>query len=531
MQVSTVMDFITEEAPTSSLWALQQFQFIGNLRLFEAHCRSSTIRLMAVSDGSFKDLHGTASWRISIPSSDDYFLCSAISPGSPESQSAYRSELTGLYGIAVTLWAIKCTYKCSIEAEIGCDGLSALSHFQYESDVINPSASHFDLISAIRWLLSEIGGTYRWRHIKGHQDDDENALLDTWAHFNIQMDLEAKKHWSETHTINARERPNRIYGETGVLTINDVKVVVNLKQQLMTYLGSIKAVAHWEDRFNWGRGNGKKIHWEALGVAVQKERLSRRLWIAKFATGFFGSGRMMLRRNKWPHSNCPRCKVPDETAEHIIRCRNPDAMDKWSRHITELEPWLIANHTSSHIAKAICTKLLQWQQDPENCTAVNATLSQEVRSVFEAQDAIGWLCFMYGFWSLEWIGIQQAYLVSLQSKISVKRWSSAIIQKLWLIAWDMWDHRNQILHDKDHGQMVQELNDEVTLLYQGGYDALPRDAHSLFRPALQDVLDSSTANKKMWIARVRAAKARASRRRSIFAGERSIMRRWLHSST
>jgi hypothetical protein len=27
---------------------------------------------------------------------------------------------------------------------------------------------------------------------------------------------------------------------------------------------------------------------------------------------------------------------------------------------------------------------------------------------------------------------------------------TALIQKLWDVAWDMWDHRNRVLHDQEH---------------------------------------------------------------------------------
>jgi hypothetical protein len=32
------------------------------------------------------------------------------------------------------------------------------------------------------------------------------------------------------------------------------------------------------------------------------------------------------------------------------------------------------------------------------------------------------------------------------------RWLSALICKLWQVAWDMWEHRNGIFHDKERGQ-------------------------------------------------------------------------------
>lgn len=240
---------------------------------------------------------------------------------------------------------------------------------------------------------------------------------------------------------------------------------------------------------------------------------------------------MMFRWKKRADSNCPRCNTPDENSVHVLRCDHQEARSLWNRNMSALQPWLIANHTSPPMAKAICDKLNNWQQGLA-ASNVDPSLSDAIKKVLTAQDHFGWEFFIYGFWSIEWMGIQQLYLTSLQSKVTPRRWAAAIIRKLWAIAWDMWDHRNRMLHDKDQGLLVQTLHHDMTSLYHTGYRNLRSDIIPLFRRPLKELLALPLAAKQLWVGRVKSATrraARSSRTRSAYSGERSRMRTWLHS--
>jgi hypothetical protein len=145
----------------------------------------------AVSDGSYKKQHGTAGWRISFCDSDDYFLGCVVVPGHTSCQSAYHSE----YGIVVTVWAISSFYKNSFHIDIGCNGLAALNSIWNAPMDISPNVQHYDILSAIRFLMNQTTGTFQWRHIQGHQDDIQGQILDQWAQENVQMDTVAKDCW------------------------------------------------------------------------------------------------------------------------------------------------------------------------------------------------------------------------------------------------------------------------------------------------------------------------------------------------
>jgi hypothetical protein len=89
-----------------------------------------------------------------------------VAPGSFDDQSAYRSELTGIYGIAMTIRHLEKHYHFKGEVTIGCDGLSALYKASHDIDFSNPNEPQYDLITAIRQTRQASSSTWQWRHIR-----------------------------------------------------------------------------------------------------------------------------------------------------------------------------------------------------------------------------------------------------------------------------------------------------------------------------------------------------------------------------
>jgi hypothetical protein len=77
--------------------------------------------------------------------------------------------------------------------------------------------------------------------------------------------------------------------------------------------------------------------------------------------------------------------------------------------------------------------------------------------VLGSQTTIGWRRFFEGWISHEWTKAQQAHYTSIKSLCTGKRWAVALIKKLWDIAWDLWEHRNGILHESSNVVSQNEL--------------------------------------------------------------------------
>jgi hypothetical protein len=59
--------------------------------------------------------------------------------------------------------------------------------FSEEEDEANTDGSQFDLLSATRAAIKASSILWKFRHVKGHQDDILEANLDRWALLNIAM--------------------------------------------------------------------------------------------------------------------------------------------------------------------------------------------------------------------------------------------------------------------------------------------------------------------------------------------------------
>jgi hypothetical protein len=303
-----------------SNWILDNASFPDNI---EQELTTAQGNIKAVSDGSFKEKFGTAAWTVYI-SEHCVITGHCVAPGDPEDQSAYRSELTGLYGIAYTIWHLRNVYNITGRIEVGCDGLSALRQVEKTHDFINPNVPQYDLILATRTVICQSQCQWEWRHVKGHQDDTKTINeLDEWSQWNIRMDEAAKSCWQTTshNYINPCIR-----GEPWRIAINGKKITSNLRETLREACNMPTALSYWDRKQRFGTLDSREIDWEALGNAMQATP-NRQRWVSKTISGFCATGRMMKRPRERDTDACPRCGHP-ETVEHIWTCKQ-DTAELW----------------------------------------------------------------------------------------------------------------------------------------------------------------------------------------------------------
>ncbi len=98
---------------------------------------------IAVSDGSFKDMYGTAAW-LEYDTSSGRIIGKVISPGTGSDQSAYRSKLSGILAVMIMVKYL-CTYHNITEGsvELACDGLSALNKAFFQVSILHLEDPNF----------------------------------------------------------------------------------------------------------------------------------------------------------------------------------------------------------------------------------------------------------------------------------------------------------------------------------------------------------------------------------------------------
>jgi hypothetical protein len=203
----------------------------------------------------------------------------------------------------------------------------------------------------------------------------------------------------------------------------------------------------------------------------------------------------------------------NEDTTHILKCQDPRAKAQWKKSLETLDSWMKEQKTHPGIRAAVIGHLISWQEDGAEPTLIG----QQFFGLPEAianQNEIGWQAMIDGSPAQGWRAAQQQYYVYIKSKKTGLRWLSALIRKMWQVSWDMWEHRNGILHDKEKGQAALERAGQIRDEFDEGWEELDRDARLLFRPGVARVLKYQAAQQKAWIARIETARLRAAVRQT-----------------
>jgi hypothetical protein len=182
---TTFVDYL-KTLPNDAQWALMNINLTDDGLTIAEAIRDGTA--IGISVGSLKDGFGTASWVLEGSSPRHRIRGDNIVPGDTADQGSYRSELSGLYGITLGVYALCEFYKINQGAiEVGCDCITALERRFDEAQNSSISAQHFDVILAIRNIRARYPIRWKYRHVKGHQDDDHSIfwtdglfLISTW---------------------------------------------------------------------------------------------------------------------------------------------------------------------------------------------------------------------------------------------------------------------------------------------------------------------------------------------------------------
>ena len=534
------LDFERERTllPAADQWAIAQISLPdGGVGLARSIVQGSAI---AVSDGSFKDGRGTAGFILEDPDNpNDESRAIGVNtvPGSLEDHSAYRSEISGVSGIVSTTECICAAHGVTDGTiEVGLDGDQAMKAISGDW-LLSADHPDFDLLQDLRAKIARSPLTWKFRWIKGHQDATTLfSDLDRWGQLNVICDGLAKAFWNHC-ALTSAWLPNQTFGdENWSVWIEGKKLSYLNKQQLYAYTFSARTTAYWHRKHSLPPELITSIHWDACATAMSKLPFGKKRWLLKHATGFCGVGKMELRRGNQDHDECPRCRQSEDVV-HVLTCRGTGADLAFTTSLQKLDAHMRQIKTAPEIRQVVLKRIRHWRLHQHH-VPMTAAVPDEfgLRDAVSAQDAIGWYNFLLGRLSKKWSDVQARYLESIQSRSSGRRWTIAILEKIWDISWDMWEQRNGIAHDPSHHRrlaQLQEMQRRVQVIFSEGSEGLlPRDRR-LFSKGVERLTDGSETDMQQWItsillARERADSATADSAASLRA-QRAAFKRWFES--
>ena len=460
---------------------------------------------------------------------DENYTILNRTPGADTDVHSFRSELVGILANVLFIQSIVKTHDIHTgRVTVACDNESALWAC-FGDGPVKATDSSFDLIRVIRHAIKH--STIQWatQHVKGHQDKDKNALLDEWAHANIEADRLAGEYWDDKYGSGNRNRPTPgpMPGEGWRITIDRRPITTHVEQQLYEQMYRDRMVSYWERKQRLALGQSTKVEWEQYYGALQLTTKARRQWTQKHFCGFEGNNYMMHKWGQRSTDTCPNC-AEKETHRHVLQCQSDRATKAYRNTERNFETWL-KDTTSRDIRRAIMAHLDSYreQEGIEEPEDLDAAVAQASRN----QAALGHNAFAEGFLIKDWEQLQASYLTTTTSKRSPSRWVKELIKKLWNVSWDMWDSRNAEVHQKTQTRrdiIIEHLHTEIQTHLDIGQtnEFLPRLERTFFRTTVEEVTRQTEYQKRLWlhIAKryIERDNQRVARNRSI-----QIMREWL----
>jgi hypothetical protein len=129
----------------------------------------------------------------------------------------------------------------------------------------------------------------------------------------------------------------------------------------------------------------------------------------------------------------------------------------------------------------------------------------DLRLASRHQAEIGWNNFVLGRWSVKWGEAQQQRQYDrIGSKQTSKRWATAILHKLAMIRWDLWEFQNGIPHTPTSPLAVTKhifLNSLIGEDFTRGTDGMDKHYYYLFEGdnTLDNLQAADIITKQQWL--------------------------------
>ena len=521
--------------PPTCLWAVQHAQSDDHgLTVARAIAQGTAV---AVSDGSLRYTLGTSAFVIEGATPDHRVLGYNRVPGPVEEGDSHRCELAGLYAIVTT---VNCLCRLHSVTSgiitIACDNTGALKPTAIDY-LPHPRQKNLDLMQALWKSLQESPVAWKPVHVYGHQDRKVKDSHRRLASLNCQMDALAKQYWAYLFKrLPSLESPHLpIHNEGWTLWNGSAKITSPSRPILYGLIMDPVTQMWWVRHKRFPLEAKETIDWKACSEGMAALKPSRRRWITKHASANCGVGTTLVKWKYQDDHKCPRCNASEDTA-HVLRCQAEGANEVWSESMAKLTTYLVESRTHPDLQRALLENLTRWRRGLSPCDDFQES---EVKQTAQSQSLIGWKNLLEGLLSKQWRQVQQRHYNSLRCRKSAKRWIKGLFVRLHNLAWNQWDHRNDIKHRvrrTRQERMNHKLNQEICKLYQSGSQDLPPAERQHFRWSIVSLLQKPNGYKRHWLKNVTSARRRQARRLArnkkldVTTPEQALLLKWMQTN-
>jgi exonuclease III len=363
--------------------------------------------------------------------------------------------------------------------------------------------AEWDVESVILDMYRELGLHFNFKHVKSHQDDDTpSSNLSLECRLNVEADRLATEYMQEDHT--RRPIVALFPSAKAQLLIQGASVTRKIPQAIRFAAGCKDIQQYLRERNTWSENTLDDINWDAHGSSHSHHR-PHRCYLVKLCHRHLPLGAKIHRRDPKYSPICPGCREDLETHNHYIKCGAPSRIQWRINLLATIHKQLTKSSTDDQLQETII--------DSIDRAIANRSVSTHgpFHRALEAQERIGWIHMLQGYWSQEW---QAAYVHTYKippdenRKEKNKRilhmacWQKNLIQHVWEEMIKLWKLRNDERHgwDKESRDISRRevLHYELAEIY-GRKNEYPLRVQRLLRASYEVHIQETVTKLADWL--------------------------------
>jgi len=479
--------------------------------------------LLTCSDGSVDPELETACQAWLMADKDGHLLWYGAGPidGNPDTVTSYRSELGGITTILFLLLQITQHLELSSgSVTLYCDNSGALDNVfdEYPKRGIYPLLERdYDLLGAARAIRRElpikVTGVWVKGHYKGDNRGTEHDLNDMADYLATQFQLHPPDGF----------RPRRmpaLHPQYEAVLYNEGSMVNTKFRDIIYSLVFEKALReNIQRRTGWSKSEFDGVAWGAYGSAFRGLTTFRQIATMKLSHDLWNTGAQKKLFNQDPEGLCPACRAALETTDHVFQCSYTDTQALKHELLKAFREELGILGTPSAIIKGLSAGLDWWLVAGGEGPCPRAPGFGRIYGIYVwttnayvAQGRLGWGQLLRGRISSLWGTAYVREIKSQEPKQHHLIWSKKVIKLLWDLAFQLWMHRNGILHGTTIAEQLDIRNKllhqrmaEVFQVYDQDSTCVAAASQHLFEIPLERLLSRYRQYKICWLRLVEAA--------------------------
>jgi hypothetical protein len=368
-------------------------------------------------------------------------------------------------------------------------------------------ASDYDLEAAILASISELPLTFVRRHVKSHQDDEVDSVLELpWpAQLNVVCDHLASRQLStcQLHTTVPMNPYCNAY-----LTIDKKSCSSHIRKSMFDAASSPRIREYLQRKFPWDDDTFDSIEWSATHSALRGLTPSDHRFVTKFVFRMLPLGARLRQRQAHIPSNCPTCDEPSEDDWHWITCQG---RAEWrTQQGLQFSLFLVSLKTHPSITN-ILVRAYKSVLATGDCDFAADTYSDEEQVLVDSQSRIGWPHILFGRLSTSWSQLQKLHIKTEEldeKKYSASRWTAKVHKYIWQRLHALWLLRNTSLHGTTFTESEATRRTRITSLVLQLYARrleLPPQDQIMLRMPIDTRLSQPLSTIETWLSVVTPA--------------------------